>query len=73
MRTKYDVTQRCPNCGATELEWGSAVQTRSGILDGRLNVNELTPVFYLGCKGCSETIATLSGDDVAEILNGRKK
>jgi len=73
MRTEYDYYSLCPNCGSEHIKWHSTVNAIRDVLDGSLRSNELTPVFYLGCDTCSETIATLSGDDVAEILNGRKK
>ena len=59
----------CPECKSTDLQWHCTQDTNSSVVDGRLRMNEVHTLFYLGCNYCSETIKTLSGDEVAAALN----
>ena len=61
---------RCPECGSWDLEWHCSQDTQSGVADGRLGLNEVTTLFYLGCEYCSETIRTVTGDDLAFMMTG---
>jgi len=63
------VSRECPECGSAETEWHCAQTTNSGVVDGRLRMHDVSTVFYLGCNHCSETIRTVSGDDVAQWMN----
>ena len=63
------VSRACPECGSAETEWHCAQTTNSGVVDGRLRMHDVSTVFYLGCNHCSETIRTVSGDDVAQWMN----
>lgn len=58
----------CPSCGSSDIEWHCGHTTNSGVQDGRLRMHDVTTVFFLGCNSCSETIRTVSGDDVAQLL-----
>lgn len=60
----------CPECGAEKtLVWGWAMTNTSGVVDGRLCLNEVRPVFYLGCEYCSETVVpSVDPDRVVEAL-----
>jgi hypothetical protein len=65
---------RCPECDGTDLSWATAPnKTVCGVADGRLRMNEVETVFYLGCEECSETlIHSVSADDVATFLTDQK-
>lgn len=59
----------CPECEQSEyLQWNCSTRTTGGVPQGRLNSNEVIPIFYLGCEYCSETLGVVDGDDVAELL-----
>lgn len=68
-RGGVSVCRECPECGSSDTEWHCALTTNSGVVDGRLRMHDVASVFYLGCNCCSETIRTVSGDDVARFLN----
>lgn len=60
----------CPECGSTDAEWACTQTTRSGVAEGRLRLHEVTTLFYCGCNHCSETIKTITGDELAAMMNG---
>lgn len=39
-----------------------------GVQDGRIKMNEVGVIFILGCDFCSETLKTVDGDRIAEML-----
>lgn len=59
----------CAECGSTDLGWQVHSAVNSGAPDGRLRASEVSSLFVLGCNHCSETIKTLTADDVAERMN----
>ena len=59
----------CKECGSTELTWQTSNVNRSAVQQGRLNTNEVECFFVLGCDHCSETLATVSADKVAGLMN----
>ena len=60
---------RCPECGSRSLRWDYTVRARHAVPDGRLRLNEVSGLFYLGCEECSETVTRVGEDDVANLLN----
>lgn len=60
---------RCPECGSRSLRWDYTVRARHAVPDGRLRLNEVSGLFYLGCEECSETVIRVSDDDVTKLLN----
>ncbi len=60
---------KCNECGSSELEWDHGAKITSGVVQGRLNTNDVETFFYLGCNECSETVKIVSCDDVANLLN----
>ena len=58
----------CPECGSADTEWHCTQTTRSGVADGRLRLNEVTTLFFCGCNECSETIKTITGDELAAMM-----
>jgi hypothetical protein len=60
---------KCKHCGSTHLTWDNAITIRSGVQQNRLNTNDVECLFYLGCDECSETVAVLNADKVAQYLN----
>lgn len=62
------VPAKCTDCGSIDLSWSASTITTSGVQDGRLRLSEVQSQFVLGCNFCSETLAVLSGDRVADVL-----
>jgi hypothetical protein len=60
---------QCPECASNDTEWHCSQQTTSSVADGRLRMSEVSTVFTLGCNSCSETIRTMTGDEVAQMMN----
>lgn len=65
-----DITQ-CKECGSEELSWQTSNVTFSGIAQGRLRTGDVTCVFILGCDECSETLVTITADNVASLMNNQ--
>ena len=61
--------KKCRECGSQFLSWQPCMVNTSGVVDGRLRLNEVTCNFILGCDDCSETLKIMSANDVAEVLN----
>jgi len=60
---------KCKGCGGSNnLVWHCSQDTNSGVADGRLRMHEIHTVFYLACEYCSETVKTVKGDEVADLL-----
>jgi hypothetical protein len=60
--------RECTECGSKDLKWHCTQDTNSGVVDGRLRMHDVHTLFYLGCEHCSETLHTISGDDVATVM-----
>ena len=60
----------CTDCGSAALFWQAGNIVRNGVQDGRLKLNEVQCQFVLGCERCSETLAVVSADRLADVLNG---
>lgn len=60
----------CPCCGEGRfLTWGTHPNNNSGVVDGRLTMNDIKTIFYLACDYCSETlIPQVDADVVAAAL-----
>lgn len=58
----------CNKCESLDTEWHCAQHNNSGVVDGRLRINEVGTKFFLGCNHCSETIRIISGDDLARLM-----
>lgn len=59
----------CPECGEKKLSWSPHPKKLTGVVDGRLTMNDVTAVFYLACDFCSETlIPEVDLDTVAAAL-----
>lgn len=59
----------CPECGSLEITWHSDAKNNGSSQDGLIKMDEVTPIFFLGCNECSKTINVVTGDDVAVILS----
>ncbi|XLY90483.1 hypothetical protein ACK8QS_22730 (plasmid) [Ectopseudomonas mendocina] len=64
--------KKCRKCGSESLTWDTHSKADSGVLEGRLRSNEVKCLFVLGCDDCSETLAILSADRVAGLLNAAR-
>ncbi|HEP8970217.1 TPA: hypothetical protein VDU83_002555 [Pseudomonas aeruginosa] len=60
---------KCKCCGSADLAWQTANTIRNDIQQGRLNTSDVQCVFSLGCNHCSETLAVISADQVAALMN----
>ena len=59
----------CQECGSQALEWQWAGVNRGDIADGRLRMHDISFEFSLGCITCSETMLTLTAEQVCQKLN----
>ena len=64
--------KKCRECSSESLTWDTHSKTDSGVPEGRLRSNEVKCLFVLGCDDCSETLAILSADRVAGLLNAAR-
>lgn len=69
MNTTASPLTECKECGSTHLTWQSSIVNRSSVQQGRLNTRDVECLFFLGCDDCSETLATISADKVAGLMN----
>lgn len=70
MKFKFlKVPESCKDCGSTQLTWHADVRNYGGVQDGRLKMNEIGPIFYLGCDECSATLKIVDGDAIANEMN----
>lgn len=60
---------KCKECGSENLTWQTTNENRSGAQQGRLRTGDIECLFFLGCDDCSETLATVKADRVAELMN----
>jgi hypothetical protein len=63
------VREGCPECESQRLAWGFSPRNTSGVVDGRLRLNEVGVDFYLHCEECSETLAVIDAEYVAQFLS----
>lgn len=64
----WDV-KSCHECGSKSLTWQATVISNTPVQNGRLRLNEVSGLFYLGCDECSETVAWADANEVACFLN----
>lgn len=64
---------RCKACGGLSLRWMADNRVKNDIQQGRLNSRDVEGIFALGCDDCSETVAVVSADRVADHLNEQRK
>ncbi|KSQ21731.1 hypothetical protein APB26_32640 [Pseudomonas aeruginosa] len=60
---------KCKCCGSADLSWQTGNTIRNEIQQGRLNTYDVQCIFSLGCNYCSETLAVISADQVAALMN----
>lgn len=59
----------CSNCEGTDLRWHVGCRGPSHVVDGRIRMSEVSPIAYLACEECSETLAIIQEDEINEKLN----
>jgi hypothetical protein len=62
----------CPNCGSYELKWDVSMAATRNLPPGsvhQLSLGDTSCIFFLGCEECSETVRTVTAEDVAMELN----
>ncbi len=64
-----EAKKKCHWCGG-ETKWNYV--HNSDVPDGRLRMHDIVTVFFLSCLDCSETLKTLSTDEVLKILKEGK-
>jgi len=69
VRQIEDAPSCCSNCDSIDLVWYTHAINTSGVVDGRLNANDMSVQFYLGCEECSETLMTLDANDFMRQIN----
>jgi hypothetical protein len=69
MNITASTIKECKECGSKHLTWQSSIVNRSSVQQGRLNTGDVGCLFFLGCDECSETLATVSADEVAVLMN----
>lgn len=62
------VTIECRHCRGRSLTWQAHPVNKGSVVDGRICMREIAVEFFLGCDECSETLHTLTGDEVALYL-----
>jgi hypothetical protein len=69
MNIRASSITECKECGSTHLTWQTSIINRSNVQQGRLNTSDVECLFFLGCDECSETLQTISADNVAGLMN----
>lgn len=69
MNIRASSITECKECGNTHLTWQTSIINRSNVQQGRLNTSDVECLFFLGCDECSETLQTISADNVAGLMN----
>ncbi len=72
MDIKATAITACKECGSTDISWQTSNVVKNGIQQGRLKTEDVKCLFVLGCNYCSETLALLSADKVADLLNANR-
>lgn len=60
--------QVCPECDSNALYWYMSVRNDGSAVDGRLRLNEVSPILIQACEVCSETIQVISDDAEVSCL-----
>lgn len=63
------LNRECSNCGSKDAAWHCHEVVTNGVVDGKIKLSEVSSQFYLGCNECSETLAALSGNELAAVLS----
>ena len=59
----------CRECSGKNISWFASNTITAGIQQGRLNTSDVSCVFVLGCDDCSETLAVVRADTIADKMN----
>ena len=63
------VREGCPECESHRLAWGFSPRNHGPAGDGRIRLSEVGVDFYLHCEECSETLAVVDAEYVAQFLS----
>ena len=67
--TTIQLPEVCKNCGERDgFFWFADVRNAGGAQNGRIRLNEVVPIFVLGCEVCSETLQIVDAGTIAELL-----
>ncbi|WP_443701304.1 hypothetical protein [Pseudomonas sp.] len=64
---------KCKECGSDALFWFAHNTNHSCVQHNRLNTNDITCMFVLGCADCSATLKTVEADTIAERMTAALK
>lgn len=67
------IPAECKECGSYDLFWFTSTRNTGGAQDGRLRMHEVACDFVLGCHDCSETLAVVSADKIAQHMTCQSK
>lgn len=67
------VPAECKECGSSDLFWFTSTRNTGQALDGRLRMHEVACDFVLGCNECSETLAVVSADRIAQHMTDQQR
>lgn len=61
MMTKMSVFA-CSECNSDQMAWSITLHNLSGVVDGRLRLNEVGALLTLSCEECSATLLLIDAD-----------
>ena len=64
---------KCKECGSDDLFWFTSMRNTGQAQDGRLRMHEVACDFVLGCNDCSETLAVVSADRIAQQVTEQQR
>lgn len=67
------VPAECKECGSSDLFWFTSMHNTGQAQDGRLRMHEVACDFGLGCNDCSETLAVVSSDKIAQHMTNQQR
>lgn len=67
------VPAECKECGSDILFWFTSMRNTGQAQDGRLRMHEAACDFVLGCSECSETLAVVSADKIAQHMTNQQR
>jgi hypothetical protein len=59
----------CKVCGSDDVSWSVAPDSKSSVVDGRLRMNDISVIAYLGCNACSATLKNISLGEIETMLD----
>lgn len=67
------VPGKCTECGDESLSITPTAINHSGVVDGRLQMHDISVVFVVGCDNCSHTVGVLNEGSVSIQIKPKDK